>query len=120
MQDEYFSQKPEMQNQRIQMLETFLGEDPGDSFSKYALALEYVAEGNIQKGIDLLIELRNSDPEYLALYYQLGKLFEQQNNISEAVICFKKGIEIASHQNNHHAKAELNMALNELEDLYDE
>ena len=64
-------------NERIDMLQEYIQDDPSDTFSRYALALEHAKIGETSKAIEYLKQLRIIDSEYLALYYQLGKLLQQ-------------------------------------------
>ncbi len=104
---------------RIKILQQFLEEDPHDSFSKYALALEYGKNGDNQKAVLLMISLLESEPEYLPTYYQLGKLFEQTQKSAEALIIYQKGIELAKKKGNMHTANELRGAIDAMENNSD-
>lgn len=97
--------------QRMQMIKELLEKEPTDSFLNYALALEYDKENNTEKAIAIIEHIVLSDPEYLASYYQLGKLYEKLNDLNKAIFSYKKGIEIAQKQKNRKALNELNEAL---------
>ncbi|MFY9311118.1 MAG: tetratricopeptide repeat protein [Bacteroidia bacterium] len=99
-----------MMTSRILSIQEMLEKEPGDSFLRYALALEYSKE-DISKAIELLEELLAKDPNYLGAYYQLGKYYEQNGNTSKAADCYTKGITIAKAQNNRKTLGELNEAL---------
>lgn len=103
-------------NDRIKMLQEYIQDDSSDTFSRYALALEFAKEGELSKAIELLKQLRLIDEDYLALYYQLGKLLQQIGLLEEAVMVFKSGIVIAQKQQNHHTEKELKGALLQLTD----
>ncbi len=102
--------------ERIELLKGFLAEDPGDNFSLYALALEYVKLNNVTEAIQLLEKLLEKNPGYLAAYYQLGKLFEMQQQPDRASGVFEKGIEVARRQKNQKTLSELQSALDLLEE----
>ena len=99
-------------NQLLEMLKS----EPNDSFLNYALALEYAKTDDIAKAIQLIEDLLARDEAYLGAYYQLGKYFEQINQIKNAVITYTKGASIAKQQKNNKALSELNEALWMLED----
>ena len=101
--------------ERIEQLKLFLDEDPDDNFSLYALALEYVNIHHVSEAIELLEKLIQKNPDYLASYYQLGKLFEQQGNFSKASDAFTKGLVVARKQKNQKTLNELQSALDSLE-----
>jgi tetratricopeptide (TPR) repeat protein len=103
-------------NDRIKMLHEYIQDDPSDTFSRYALALEYAKEGETSKAIELLKQLRIIDSDYLALYYQLGKLLQQIGLLDAAVEVFKEGIRVAQKQQNKHTESELRGVLLQLTD----
>ncbi len=93
---------------RIQQLEEFLREDPGDPFNTYALALEYMKSdpGKASKLFEGLVEQR---PDYLPTYYPFAQLLtEKQDGRAEAI--FKQGIETARRLNEAKALKELSSA----------
>lgn len=101
-------------NNRIEQLQEFLKEDSNDSFLKYALALEYVLVKENDTAIDCFLKLINEDENYVASYYQLGKLFESLNKVDKAIEIYKKGIEIAKKIENKKTLLELQEAYNML------
>ena len=84
---------------KIATLEQFLKEDPADTFSRYALALEYAKIEDVSKALFLLGQLKSIDPGYLALYYQLGKLQQIAGLANEAAITYREGLLLAIKQN---------------------
>lgn len=98
-------------------LETFLKiveNDPSDSFAKYALGLEYCSVKENEKAIEIFEGLKSDDPNYLAVYYQLGKVYEVQGDIESAKKIFEKGIYVATSQSEFHTREELQQALEDL------
>lgn len=100
---------------RIQLLNDMLKKDPEDSFLSYALALEYV-KSDQAKAVELLEKVLKEKPNYLATYYQLGKLYEQSGKTQEAIEVYQKGMTLAQAQNNIKTMGELNEALLMLDD----
>ena len=109
-----------MKMNRINLLQGFLEEDPGDPFSKYALALEYGKEGNINKAITLLLELQQENNSYLPVYYQLGQLLEKKGDKNSALETYQKGVEVAKKAGNNHTASELRGAIELLLETMDE
>lgn len=99
---------------RREALKTFLEKNPDDSFSRYALALEYRSMSDIAAAIRELEELRTRDGNYVALYYQLGGLYAQQGQHESAREAYTVGITVARAANDMHTLSELQAALNEL------
>ena len=101
------------------MLQEYIQDDPSDTFSRYALALEHAKIGDDQIAINYLQQLRIIDVDYLALYYQLGKLFQKNGKAQEAIDILKAGILVAQKQQNKHTESELKGALLQLTDDYE-
>lgn len=104
----------EQQLFRINKLKDFLVKDPNDSFSKYALALEYLKLNDIKSGQLLFEELIQQAPNYTGTYYQLGKLYQRTGEYEKAEQTFRSGIKVTEELQQQHAKSELMSALNEL------
>jgi tetratricopeptide (TPR) repeat protein len=99
---------------RIEQLQEFLKDDINDSFLRYALALEYVREEKNDTAIDCFLKLIRDDENYIASYYQLGKLYELLNEVKKAMETYKNGIEIAQKIDNKKTLLELQEAYNML------
>lgn len=99
---------------RIATLQEFLEADPSDSFSRYALGLEYRSLDQLDKAIQTFEEVRRRDPDYLATYYQLGKAYQDASQSEQARQIFELGIELATRQRDLHTRGELQEALDEL------
>lgn len=101
---------------RIKTLENYLKQTPEDPFLQYALALEYVSNGNTPEAIQLFSNLIKARPDYSATYYHYARLLAEAGAISEAVTTIKLGIEITQTEGNRHAENELRLLMDELED----
>ena len=99
---------------RIEILKGFLNENPNDSFSRYALALEYVKLGQNEDALKEFEGVRNNDPDYVATYFQLGQLYQKLGQPHEAEKTFRTGITAASRAGDEHTKSELEAALEAL------
>ena len=102
--------------ERIKALKDFLAKDPGDTFSRYALALEYRSLGETDSAIAELTELLRLDSKYVAGFQQLGQIYHSLNKTREAKRYLRKGIEVAIAANDIHAKQEMEEELEEIED----
>lgn len=103
-----------MNNDRIRQLQLFLDEDPNDSFSRYALGLEFLKMNNLEDGIAQFEFLIGQQPDYLPTYYQLGKSYEAMNNREKALATYSHGIEIAKRKGERHTLSELQSAYQNL------
>lgn len=104
---------------RIKLINEMLSSNESDPFLNYAAALEYNKIGNKEKAISLMVGIVNSSPEYLGTYYQLGKLYEEQNELRKAIDIFKKGRRVARTQKNQKTLGELSEALMLIDDDFD-
>jgi tetratricopeptide (TPR) repeat protein len=108
-----------MTTDRLKMIETMLETNPRDSFLHYAAALEYQKSGDAAQAIKILRQLIRQNPDYLASYYQLGKMLEEKSQADEAVEVYKAGTTIARKQNDSKTLGELSEALMLL-DVYED
>lgn len=107
-----------MSQDRLPLILEMLENNPGDTFLRYAAALEYIKLEETDTAIDLLSKLVKDNPDYLPSYYQLGKLLEEKGKSDKAITIYKKGAEVAGQQNDTKTLGELTEALMLL-DVYD-
>lgn len=96
---------------RLAQLRAFVEQDPADSFSRFALGLEYRKLGQDQDALDTWNALRAADPRYVGLYYHLGALLAELGKPEQAADAYRTGIEVALQAGDHHARNELAAAL---------
>lgn len=99
---------------RLESLNKMLEANPGDIFLQYALAMEYMSSGDDVLAMGKLEEIRTNSPSYLALYYQLAKIYEKLEEPEKAIDTYEQGIEVARSQNETKTMNELRSALDEL------
>ena len=99
---------------RIEVLKGFLEQDPKDSFSRYALALEYIKLGQTDDARQEFERVRDTDPGYVATYFQLGQLYRNLGLRHDAEKTYRTGITVASKQGDSHTQSELEGALESL------
>lgn len=88
--------------------------NPNDSFSKFALALEFLKMDNVGKARILFEDIQNKDPDYVGVYYHLGNTYERLGRLQDARDTYERGIQVATDQNDQRTAAELNEVLTEL------
>lgn len=103
-----------MLNEKITLLRSFLEADPHDRFTRFALAMELHKSGDVTAAEVTYRELLQLDPDYVGVYYHLGKLVEEQGCSQEARTVYENGIECAERLHDAHAASELRQALSEL------
>jgi len=104
-----------MNSSRLDQLLAFHEEDPSDSFVRFALASEYNKLGDRVSARGHFEALRKHDPNYVGLYYHLGKLLEDMDQLTEALDVYRAGIVVAEGISDFHARSELQSALLEAE-----
>lgn len=100
---------------RREMLEEFVAQDPDESFSRYALALELEKEGREQEAVPQLREVIARDPSYVAAYYHLGRLLAQTRLPDEARDVYRRGLDAATAAKDQRARSEMQEALDTLD-----
>lgn len=96
---------------RVEILKGFLEQDPKDSFSRYALALEYIKSGQTDDARREFEFVRDQDPGYVATYFQLAQLYRTLGLRHEAEKTYRTGITVAAKAGDSHTKEELEGAL---------
>ena|SRR5699024_1152061 len=96
---------------KIKQLAQQIRDNPGDSFSKFALALEFRKQYQLKNARILFEDILKSDPDYVGVYYHLGKLYEEQDRPVDARDLYEAGIQKAGNQNKNRTKKELQEAL---------
>lgn len=101
---------------RFAFLQNFIKSNPHDLFSRHALAMEFIKNGEDAKAKETLEELLLIDQTYVGSYYHLGKIIERLGTFQEAIKIYQQGMEEAEKQKDHHTLRELKAALNLLQD----
>jgi Tfp pilus assembly protein PilF len=96
---------------RVEILKGFLNENSEDSFSRYALALEYVKLAQNDDAVREFETVKANDPDYVATYFQLGQLYRSLGKTHEAEKTLRTGIVVATKAGDEHTKSELEGAL---------
>ncbi|MEO8149531.1 MAG: tetratricopeptide repeat protein [Bacteroidia bacterium] len=95
---------------RIESLIEYFHDDPLDNFTIYALALEYIKLYDFETALEYFLKLKALNPEYLPMYYHLGKLYETLKDNDLAAQTYIEGMRIAEKQKDKHTYAELKEA----------
>jgi tetratricopeptide (TPR) repeat protein len=102
--------------ERLELLLSYLKENPNDSFLLFAIAKEYEKakdEKNAEKYYKSIVE---KDENYVGVYYHFGKLKERNLLFSDALKIYRKGMEVAKKVKDNHSYNELAGAKMNLED----
>ena len=101
---------------RIEQLQSFLKESPKDSFIIFALAKEYEKANDLVQAEEHYRTIQKNEPEYVGMYYHLGKILFIQNRLQEAWDTYTAGMAIAKSQKDQHALSELAGARMEIDE----
>ncbi|WP_263357116.1 tetratricopeptide repeat protein [Acidicapsa ligni] len=100
---------------KIAGLKEILTLDPGNTFARYGLAMEYVGQGQIETGLAEFDALLTANPDYTAGYFMAAQTLAKEERIPEAIDRLKSGIESARRTGNNHALSEMQGMLDELD-----
>lgn len=103
-------------NKRLLFLENLVKTGSADSFSRYALALEYRREQRAEDAVRVFEELGQLDPAYVPQYLMAGQILLSLGRTDAAKKVFEEGVARARTARDSHAESELQAALAELED----
>lgn len=96
-----------MSNARLQQLLKFQENNPYDSFLLFAIAKEYEKLNKMEEALAFYQKITTHDPQYVGVYYHLGKLQEKLAETATAFATYKKGMEVARTIGDQHALSEL-------------
>lgn len=96
-----------MSSQRLEQLLNFYQDSPEDGFILFALAKEYEGLGQSDLALEHYLKLQGIDPNYIGLYYHLGKLYEKFQQEQKAWDTYTEGLKRAQQAGDQHAASEL-------------
>lgn len=105
----------EAEKSRQEFLEGAVRQDPHNTFARYGLAME-LGNSDPAAAWNHFEFLLVNHPEYAATYYQAGTFLIRQGRLDEARKVLARGVEVTGQQGKRHAQAELQAALDEVND----
>jgi tetratricopeptide (TPR) repeat protein len=99
---------------RLEQLQGLLKNSPDEAFLVFALAKEHEKLEAHGQALAEYLRLRAAHPDYVGLYYHLGKLYEHLQHPTEAMAVYEAGLEVARAANDRHSFSELRQALDDL------
>jgi tetratricopeptide (TPR) repeat protein len=102
-----------MDHERAQTLQKLLALDPSDTFSRYALGLEY-RDSEPTTALEHLQAVIDRDPDYVPAYFQSGLIQSEQGDFEAAREWLERGIGVARRVGDEHALGEMQEALDQL------
>jgi len=107
----FFQTMTQAQKSRRETLEQFVADKPSDAFARYGLALECVKLGDDSSATLHFQKLLESNPTYVAGYFQFGQLLARIGRQDEARKLLSDGIIVAQRAGDMHARDEMQAAL---------
>jgi tetratricopeptide (TPR) repeat protein len=99
------------QKTRREVLEGFVGANPGDAFARYGLALECARLGDDAAAVEHFRCLLADHPAYVVGYFQFGQFLARLGRTPEARETLSAGIAAAQKAADFHARDEMQAAL---------
>ena len=96
---------------RLEILKNMLAANPGDSFARYGLAMEYANSGALETAVTEFQNLLAANPKYVAAYYHGGQALEKLGRVEEARAIYSRGAEVSGEVGDAHTREELQAAL---------
>lgn len=103
---------------KIAALSGILAQNPTDSFARYGLAMEHLAQGNTDAALAEFAATTEHNPDYVPAYQMSGQTLAKLMRNHEAKTRLQAGLEAAKRTNNQHAASEMQALLDELEGGY--
>jgi Tfp pilus assembly protein PilF len=102
---------------RLEQFKEFVELDPSDTFSRYALGMEYMGLSEYLQALQQFEEVIRQDPGEPAAYSQAAIAAENLNRIDQARTFLHKGIEVAMKKGDQHTTEEMQAALEKLDGI---
>jgi len=103
-----------MQSNRLETLKGMVAQNPGDSFLRYGLAMEYRNGGDLDGAVREFRALMEANPDYAPAYFHGGQTLEKLGRMDEAREWYEKGVEVTTRSGDQHARSEMQAALDML------
>jgi tetratricopeptide (TPR) repeat protein len=100
-----------MSTTRLEKLIEMVAQNPGQSFLRYGLAMEYKNAGDLEASMAAFRELLAADPEYSAAYFHGGQTLEKLGRLEEARELYSRGLEVTERKGDLHTRDEIRGAL---------
>ena len=103
-----------MATSRLDQLSAIVRQNPGNALARYGLAMEYAQQGDHHHALESFRALMASNPDYVATYYQAGRVLQKIGDTQQAREVLEQGIVVCNRVGDFHARSELEAALGEL------
>jgi Tfp pilus assembly protein PilF len=99
---------------RLEQLAQIVAGNPGNTLARYGLAMEYTQSGDHTRALENFRTLMAASPNYVAAYYQAGRVLQKMGDEAQARAVLEQGIEATQRAGDMHARSEMEALLAEL------
>ncbi len=92
---------------KLAALQSILAEYPTDPFTRYGLAMEYVAQHRHEEALAEFDTILAANPDYVPAYQMSAQTMAAHSQPEAAIARLNQGIEAATRTGNQHALAEM-------------
>lgn len=99
---------------RLEQLAQIVAANPANVLARYGLAMEYSQMGEPTRALENFRTLMAASPNYVAAYYQAGRVLHSMGDDAQARAVLEQGIEACGRAGDQHARSEMEALLGEL------
>jgi len=92
---------------KLAMLSQILEQNPSDTFARYGLAMELIAQSRTAEGLAEFDKILAENPDYVPAYQMSAQTLAAVGNPELAIARLHSGIAAANRTGNQHALAEM-------------
>ena len=96
------------------MLAQILAQNPADTFARYGLAMELIAQNRKAEGLAEFAQILERNPDYVPAYQMSAQTLAAEGQTEAALERLHAGIAAANRTGNQHALAEMDALRDEL------
>lgn len=96
------------------MLTSILEANPADTFARYGLAMEFIAQKRTAEGLAQFDQLIQANPDYVPAYQMSAQTLAAHGQKEAALARLHAGIAAANRTGNQHALAEMDALRDDL------
>jgi len=96
---------------RLEILRNLVTKNPGDSRTRYMLAMELANSGELEAAVAEYRAIIEADASYIPAYFHCGQALAKLGRIDEAREVYRQGIEACDRAGDSHTREEIEDAL---------
>lgn len=104
-----------MSTDRLDALRALVAQNPGDSRTRYMLAMELARQGDLNASAVEYESIIGADGDYVAAYFHGGQALEKLGRLDDARTMYRAGLEACERTRDNKTRAELQEVLDALD-----